>query len=158
DDQVSLPSQGVFSAFFRIGMARERLDHILVQQFSRFGPIVAIGRPGERDMPFGAARIYVADDVWQAKVMELAQSGRAIVLVADATSGVAWEIQSMMSDPALAVKTVFITPPHQSDVRQTPAIAARYGEKNFADEGNAIAAFTTESGEAVLVSERRAVS
>lgn len=158
DDQVSLPSQGALGAILRFGAARERLDHLLVQQFSRHGPIVAIGRPGEKDLPFGAARIYVPDDIWQAKVMELARSARAVVLVADATSGVAWEIQTMLGEPALAAKTVFITPPHQSDVRQTPSIEAQFGEKNFADEGNAIAAFKTESGEAVLVTERRAVS
>lgn len=68
DDQATLPPGRLFQRLLRAELGRRRLDHVLVEEFSRFGPIVALGRPGERPIrPFGAARVYVVHSDWQVR-------------------------------------------------------------------------------------------
>jgi hypothetical protein len=116
DDQANLPGGGILHRLLRVEFGRRRLDHVLVEEFSRFGPVVALGRPGQRTLPFGAARIYVQHDNWQAKVLELAETSAHIVLVADAGAGVAWEIETMLA-PTLRAKTIFLATKALGDLR-----------------------------------------
>jgi hypothetical protein len=116
DDQATLPRGGILHRFLRVEFGRRRLDHVLVEEFSRFGPVVALGRPGQRSLPFGAARIYVQHDDWQAKVLELAERSAHIVLVADDGAGVAWEIEIMLSG-SLRAKTIFLATERLGDLR-----------------------------------------
>jgi hypothetical protein len=66
------------------------------EQFSAYfrtrGPFIAIGRPGEKVVPGGAARLYVGLDEWQAKVMELLPRAQLVLLQPEETEGVWWEI------------------------------------------------------------------
>lgn len=112
DDQVTLPKQGFWTRFLRGEPEERRLDHLLVENFSRYGPVVAIGRPSERDLPFGAARIYVGDDAWRDQVKTLADRAGHIVIVADPTPGVAWELETML-DQLLREKTLILAGPGQ---------------------------------------------
>lgn len=115
DDQATLPRGGILHRLLRVEFGRRRLDHVLVEEFSRFGPVVALGRPGQRSLPFGAARIYVEHDDWQAKVLELAERSAHIVLVADEGAGVAWEIETMRSG-GLRAKTIFLATERLGDL------------------------------------------
>jgi len=110
NDQVTLPSSPLLLKHLLAEPGRRRLDHELVERFSIFGPVVAVGRPGETELPFGAARVYVPDADWQPKVLELAERAAAIVLVADESAGINWEVQSMIEPPFLE-KTLFLAPP-----------------------------------------------
>lgn len=58
-----------------------------------YGPVCAIGKPGEPSPPFGAARQYLDDASWQGAVEQLAREAQAIVVVVDETSGVQWELE-----------------------------------------------------------------
>ncbi|MBV9890126.1 MAG: TM2 domain-containing protein [Rhizobacter sp.] len=60
------------------------------------GPVVAIGKPGEPLPELGAARLYVADDAWQAKVRELMRMARLVVLRIGASPGLIWEIEQAL--------------------------------------------------------------
>lgn len=60
--------------------------------FSEAGPLVAIGRPGEKFATTGASRVYVSDDEWQDKVLELAEKAKLVVWVYGETEGLRWEI------------------------------------------------------------------
>jgi Flp pilus assembly protein TadD len=60
------------------------------------GPFVAIGKPGEGVPLGGAARLYVPDDQWQAKVLELIDRSQFVVLQPAETSGVWWEVEQML--------------------------------------------------------------
>src|SRR5262249_17444579 len=60
--------------------------------FKRFGPFVAIGRPGERLAHPGAERIYATNDTWRAEVRRLLGSAQTVVLQPAETEGVWWEI------------------------------------------------------------------
>ncbi len=59
----------------------------------RVGPLVAIGKPGEPLPELGAARLYVAHDRWQAKVIELMRRARLVVVRVGSSPGVLWEIE-----------------------------------------------------------------
>jgi hypothetical protein len=116
DDQSRLPQGTFLLRLLRAELGRRRLDHILVEDFSRFGPVVALGRPGERMRPFGAARVYLEDRGWQAKVVDLAEKSGHIVMVAEDSAGVVWEIETLLN-PALRSKTIFLATQLPIDLR-----------------------------------------
>jgi len=62
------------------------------------GPVVAIGKPGETLPELGAARLYVSDDRWQAKVQELMGKARLVVIRLGASPGLLWEIERSLAD------------------------------------------------------------
>jgi hypothetical protein len=73
----------------RHGMTFER---VVAKQLEPFGPVIAIGKPGEALAPLGAARDYVGDDVWQREVEQRMHDARLIVLMLGRTEGLAWEL------------------------------------------------------------------
>lgn len=52
--------------------------------FGRFGPVVAVGKPGEPLPPLGARRFYLEPDggAWQPEVSELIRRARLVIIVA----------------------------------------------------------------------------
>lgn len=55
---------------------RQNLDEALVDELAQFGPVVALGRPGDTRTPFGAQRHYAADADWQQTLADAARSRR----------------------------------------------------------------------------------
>jgi len=62
-------------------------EEILAQVLTTVGPMVAIGRPGEKLPQLGAARVYVEDAVWQPKVHEFLEKAALVVLRLGKTEG-----------------------------------------------------------------------
>ena len=63
---------------------------------NKFGPLVAIGKPGEEVPEIGAARMYVSDDDWQDVVLELLdRRGSIAVLQAGETEGLRRELSQI---------------------------------------------------------------
>ncbi|MBI2513977.1 MAG: hypothetical protein HYV96_18555 [Opitutae bacterium] len=76
-----------------IGRSSDTAEEQLAGYFNRrIGPFVAIGKPGEHVATAGAARLYVGQGEWQAKVLELLEKSSAVVLQPAETEGVWWEI------------------------------------------------------------------
>jgi hypothetical protein len=111
DDQVKLsrPRRRLFFRIVAFGEPRPTLDHILLEEATPCGPVVAIGAPGSRP-PFGAARKYVTKDQWQEVVRELARKAGAIVVALDETEGVCWEVKTLFAAEHFG-KTLFLLPP-----------------------------------------------
>lgn len=67
----------------------------------KVGPVVAIGRPGERLVVPGAARIYVDGDVWQAEVSRLLAEAGCVIWRFGRTPGASWEFSRLgkLPDP-----------------------------------------------------------
>lgn len=61
------------------------------------GPVVAIGKPGERLPELGAARLYVGDDEWRRVVGELMIDAALVVIRAGETANLWWEIEEVMA-------------------------------------------------------------
>jgi general secretion pathway protein G len=125
DDQIGLvlPRRPLLRRILAIGEPAPRLDHLLLEEATPSGPVVAIGLPGVRP-PFGAARVYVHDDEWKSAVAGLAAAARAIVVVIDDTDGVLWEL-GHIRQAGLAEKTLYLLPPRLSGSREAERILRR---------------------------------
>ena len=75
----------------------------------RIGPVIAIGKPGERLPELGAARLYVGDHEWQAVVGGWIDRAALVVLRAGETEGLWWEVtQAMQRCPPRRVVIVIL--------------------------------------------------
>jgi TM2 domain-containing membrane protein YozV len=70
----------------------------LAELLARFGPVVAIGKPGEPLPELGAARLYVPHDRWQRKVLDLMAAAGLVVVRVGTSPGVLWEIEQALRD------------------------------------------------------------
>lgn len=67
-------------------------EEAFAEMFQSAGPFVAIGEPGEKLPPLGAARIYVEDDNWKAVVIELLNRAQLVITFGGITPGLGWEL------------------------------------------------------------------
>lgn len=88
DDQVNEKLRGAFWKETRLSVEEQ-----MASELHRIGPVVAIGRPGERLPTLGAARVYVADADWQDVVTQLATHAALLVLRVGETAGFWWELE-----------------------------------------------------------------
>jgi hypothetical protein len=90
---------------------RKSFEHKLVLALQNLGPVIAIGRPGERIPPRGAARIQVGEGGdWQSEVLQRAADASLIAILIDATPGTRWEIETLTS-PQWRSKVLLVLPP-----------------------------------------------
>ena len=95
DDQLLLSTPGrwawlarLFTYTATVGPEQE-LAFIMEQ----VGPVVAIGKPGERLPELGAARRYVGDDEWRQVVGAFMDDSALVVIRAGETANVWWETE-----------------------------------------------------------------
>ena len=74
----------------------------LARALRKIGPFVAVGNPAERLPLLGAARMYAADEDWQAAVGELIGRAAVVVLHAGEGDGFTWEVQHVIKHCAAA--------------------------------------------------------
>jgi hypothetical protein len=65
----------------------------------RVGPVVAIGKPGERLPELGAARVYVSHDSWQQTVLDMLERSSLVLARVGASPGVLWELDRVLALP-----------------------------------------------------------
>jgi hypothetical protein len=63
-----------------------------VKKLQHIGPVLAIGRPGEKLTQLGAARLYVSGSEWQKVAVQLMEQSQLIVIRAGTTAGILWEL------------------------------------------------------------------
>ena len=85
-----------FRAF--LGLPADTVEEVLAIGTSKHGPLVAIGRPGERQVTSGADRMYVTDDSWQSVVSKYVTESAGIIIQPSMTEGVLWEIERVFQD------------------------------------------------------------
>ena len=73
-----------------------REQEALAVLLRQVGPYVAVGKPGEPIPEVGAARMYLPDDEWQARVGQLIDEARLVVVRAGATEGLRWEVGQLV--------------------------------------------------------------
>jgi hypothetical protein len=56
------------------------------------GPFIAVGKPGDRLAPLGAARLYLRDEEWHEKVAKLMSAAAAVIIQPEASPGAKWEL------------------------------------------------------------------
>lgn len=116
DDQVRLaPSHNLLSRVLAgSGKDRRLLDHVVTEELSTIGPVVALGAPGDPLPPYGAARGYFEHSGWQDAVRSLMNDAGLIVLVVDDTAGTWWEVERVVERPELLAKTLFLVHPEHA--------------------------------------------
>lgn len=89
-------------------------EETLTGQLWAYGPVIAIGRPGERAPPSGAAREYYAHEDWQAGAEAMIRESRWVAMLVGATEGLGWEIRRLESLDVLK-RLILIVPPVSGD-------------------------------------------
>jgi hypothetical protein len=85
-------------------------EFVIHKELRQIGPVIAVGRPGEKLPPLGAARSHFDDDEWKDAVLAWMEHARMIVVVAGGTKGVTWELDQIASR-GYKNKTLFLFPP-----------------------------------------------
>jgi hypothetical protein len=82
------------------GRAGEHSEEQMAQFFRRYGPFVAIGKPGELIPQTGALRLYVGDKEWQVTADELLSRAGMVVLQPSDSEGIRWEVERALTTVA----------------------------------------------------------
>jgi hypothetical protein len=67
-------------------------EESIARYFERHGPVIAIGKPGERLASPGAARMYLDDATWQDAILCEMERAQAVVVQPAPSEGVRWEL------------------------------------------------------------------
>jgi hypothetical protein len=112
DDQCAFrrPPWRLLARWLDLWSFRQNLDEALVDELAQFGPVIALGRPGDKRTPFGAQRHYSDHADWQQTLAAAARSAQAIVLVASDSPGVKWEYE-LLKNEAMLDKVLLIFRP-----------------------------------------------
>jgi len=102
-------------------MSGGRLEERLGALVAPIGPFITVGAPDEPLPKLGAARVYLATDSWQSKVIDLMDMAQLIVTAAGPTRSVQWELDTVLSRNAWSKLVVLMPPSTQEDH------AARWG-------------------------------
>lgn len=96
--------------WFDLWSFRRNADELLVDEVNQYGPVVAVGLPGEEVAPFGAQRYYVdQDEDWQQLIRRTARQARAVVVAGGDTPGLVWEYR-LLAKERLLHKTLLLLP------------------------------------------------
>jgi hypothetical protein len=80
-----------------LGWLPETYERSLAKAVASFGPLIAIGDPGERLASFGAARLYVQPGEWRRVVTDIVQDAQLVILRAGVSSGFLWELDHVLA-------------------------------------------------------------
>jgi hypothetical protein len=109
DDDTQLPEPDV-GLYGEKEPRRVGFEISIADQLRRFGPLIAIGKPGEGLSRLGASRQYFSDDEWQAAIHRWMDESRLVVVMVGLTRGVTWEIAQLLARGHMG-KVIFVFPP-----------------------------------------------
>lgn len=104
--------------WFDLWSFRRNVDELLVDEFAQFGPVIALGKPGDKAPRFGAYRRFTDHDEWQDVIRDAARRARAIIVSTGDTPGLNWEY-NLIRDEGYLDKTIFLFPPAKPDSERT---------------------------------------
>ncbi len=112
DDQLSFrrPVWDLARHWLDLWSFRRNADEMLIDEIAQYGPVVALGRPGEQGIPFGAMRHYATHDTWQALIVDTARRAAAIIIVAGDTEGVRSEFDLLAREKLTSKAVVLFRP------------------------------------------------
>jgi hypothetical protein len=137
DDQVSLPfspKRTWLGRMLALWQPRQPCDHLLLDEGTPLGPVVALGSPRDRVPPYGVSRGYFENKNWQQAVETLAADAQAIVICLDDTEGIWWEVDHIATALHLK-KTLFVFHPCAANPEEHARIAAKLTDELGKREG-----------------------
>jgi hypothetical protein len=90
-----------------------RMEESIAEQLRPFGPLVAIGKPGETLPRLGASRNYYSDADWQAAALALMRDALLIVVIAGVSRGLRWELEAIARSGHQSKLLVVMPEPHR---------------------------------------------
>jgi hypothetical protein len=124
DDQIPLAASRVplYMKLIQLGQMRANLDRVLLEEGTPYGPVVALGKPGDKFPPYGAARGYFSLEHWQGAVADLARDAAAVVICVDDTEGIWWEIEHLVANRHLAKTLILLHPKRTAQPENAPLL------------------------------------
>jgi hypothetical protein len=114
EDTTDVHHYGKGGMLWIFGVGRKTtFEQTVTDIFSLYGPVVAIGLPGEELPPLGASRLWVSNAEWKHKVVQLLRDCLFVVLVMGPTNGrdgLAWEARCVFRLPR-PKKLILLMPP-----------------------------------------------
>jgi hypothetical protein len=89
---------------------KSSFEMLIVETLQEIGPVIAIGRPGDRLPPLGAAREYVQNGEWHTRVQSLIKQAGVIVVLLGEGEGLKWELNELQRLQAWP-NTLVVVPP-----------------------------------------------
>lgn len=86
------------------------LEEAAEDELSSYGPVIAIGRPGETLPPAGAAREYVSNEAWRGRIKAFIAEARLIVVILGGGDGLEFEYRALAELQALP-RVIVVFPP-----------------------------------------------
>ncbi len=158
DDMTPLERTADQHSWMRSVMVRTvwTLEETIEQFLGNYGPVIAIGRPGESVPPAGAAREYVPNDQWRGRVRALIDQAGVVVVVLGETEGLRFEYETLLEMGALG-KLITVFPPHEPGALDS--LWRRFAEvaipdASTVDVSGALAAYFEADGAATIVTSR----
>src|SRR5262245_12278836 len=90
--------------------AAPTFEHFVATELNRIGPVVAIGRPGERLQPLGASRDYLEGSDWQRNVRAVIAEAALVMLVLGDSESVLWEFRTTLETRGKAHALILVPP------------------------------------------------
>lgn len=94
----------------------------------RVGPVIAIGKPGERLPELGAARLYASHESWQQTVLDMLRRSSLVLARVGASPGVQWELDQVLSLAQRSKVLILVLGSPKDQAAGVRAIEARIGE------------------------------
>ncbi len=147
DDQLGFhrPWWNLIGRWLDLWSFRTNADEAMIDEIAQYGPVVALGMPGEKKIPFGAQRYYSTQEDWQDIVTRTAKSAQAIVIVAGDTPGVRWEYE-LLTRENLLDRTLLLFAP-SADQESTANISALTA---FQEAQNVQSPYEVQPGEKLI--------
>ena len=105
-----------------------RFEQGIAGSLGAFGPLIAIGKPGEKLPQIGAARTYLSDEEWQPAVIRWMNESLFIAMIAGATEWIHWELQRIL-ELGYVRRLVILLPPQKDDARWANIVKAFTGTR-----------------------------
>jgi hypothetical protein len=162
DDQLDFkrPAWQIIGRWIDLWSFRRNADEALIDESAQYGPVVALGRPGEAKAPFGALRHYSSHEGWQRVVTETAQRAQAIVIAAGSSPGVLWEYELLQREGLLNRTLLLFRPAPEEMTTNHDALAAFHSVTGAAPEARVsrdiqlVALLPGERGHTLLTARR----
>jgi hypothetical protein len=78
------------------GGSGKTIEVRLAEVFRKLGPVISIGKPGEKLPQLGTNRFYVSDDDWRTAIEYFLRRAQAIVILVGGSPGVRWEVEEAL--------------------------------------------------------------
>jgi hypothetical protein len=90
--------------------ATPTFEHFVAVELNKLGPVVAIGKPGERLQPLGASRDYLQDADWRRAVGTAIADAALVVFVLGDSDSLLWEFRTTIETRGKR-RALIIVPP-----------------------------------------------